>query len=417
MNALVKMSFRLMLRNKSMWFFLLIVPVISAVIMNLHVEQSVYGGDTDAELVHELESCTQRAVYAGDTTAFLVKVYDGSHTELSEYVLEQLAENGMFSVCRADVRGLSATDVRAQAETDAENDRAGVLLYLKPDYDEAVRQGDLTQGVMLYEVSDDERFSLFTAELMRIMDREAQVGVLTGGDNEQMKKMLAEVEDAMPEKSVVCIAGSDEISLNEKQSQQHSLIGYAIAILTLGFLFSGVLVAHSVIEEQDHQVFTRMMLTKTRGSTYFLSKVIVAVLLSFVQTLVLAVCLVCMPRFDAGIALSGFLFLMLLLGILFSIASLLLGILLGDVMSSNYAAFAFWSISALLAGLYFPLDETTAALKVLSYLMPQKWFMDAAKMLIVGDTGGYAVVLCVTAAYLTVICSIGSLGIRIKSHA
>ena len=68
-------------------------------------------------------------------------------------------------------------------------------------------------------------------------------------------------------------------------------------------------------------------------------------------------------------------------------------------MSSNYAAFAIWSISALLAGLYFPLDDTTKALKTLSYLMPQRWFMDASELLLVGDKSAYSMILCVTVAY------------------
>lgn len=58
------------------------------------------------------------------------------------------------------------------------------------------------------------------------------------------------------------------------------------------------------------------------------------------------------------------------------------GVVLGDIMSSNYAVFAIWSISALLSGLYFPLDDTTKALKTLSYLMPQRWFMDASELLL-----------------------------------
>jgi ABC-type multidrug transport system permease subunit len=96
--------------------------------------------------------------------------------------------------------------------------------------------------------------------------------------------------------------------------------------------------------------------------------------------------------------------------------SLLIGVILGDVMSSNYAAFAIWSISALLAGLYFPLDDTTKALKILSYLMPQKWFLDASKLLIVGDRSAYSMVLCVTVAYLIVIISVGGVGLKIKRY-
>ena len=132
------------------------------------------------------------------------------------------------------------------------------------------------------------------------------------------------------------------------------------------------------------------------------------------QTLVLAVCLSVIPGLDVGMSTPSFLVIIFLLGLIFSTLSLLLGVILGDVMSSNYAAFAIWSISALLAGLYFPLDDTTKALKTLSYLMPQRWFMDASELLLVGDKSAYSMILCVTVAYLIVIVSVGGVGLKIK---
>ena len=83
-------------------------------------------------------------------------------------------------------------------------------------------------------------------------------------------------------------------------------------------------------------------------------------------------------------------------------------------MSANYAVFTLWSVSALLAGLYFPLDSTSAVLKSISNLMPQKWFMKATEMLLVGDKGAYSMVIYVTLAYLIVITSVGSIGLKMK---
>lgn len=85
-------------------------------------------------------------------------------------------------------------------------------------------------------------------------------------------------------------------------------------------------------------------------------------------------------------------------------------------MSSNYAVFTIWCISPLLSGLYFPLDNTTKALKTLAYFMPQRWFMDASKLLIVGDKNAYSMILCVTVAYLIAVISVGTVGLRIKRY-
>ena len=416
MIALVKMSLKLLLRNKGFLFFLIVTPILSTLILSIKMEHTVYSDNLDKELVMELNDHTEKAVYVGDTSACIIKVYDASNSELSEYVLNQMVRTGMFSVCRADVGGLTEEKIEEAAKRDAFDDRVGMLLYLKDDFDEAVLSGEWEQGIKLYAVSEDERQEIFVTELTDLLGRIKQVQTVVGDDVTVMLEMLTEIEDQLPEKEVVNFAGKEAIELTEKQINQRTQIGYAFAFITLGFLFCGVCVAHSVIEEQNNKVFTRVLLTKLSGREYFISKFAVAIVISLMQTIVLAICLFFIPGLDVGMSMISFLFIIFLLGLIFGTLSLLIGVILGDVMSSNYAIFAIWSISALLAGLYFPLDDTTKALKTLSYLMPQRWFMDASELLLVGDKSAYSVVLCVTIAYLIVIISVGGVGLKIKRY-
>lgn len=416
MIALVKMSLKLLLRNKGFLFFLIVTPILSTLILSIKMEHTVYSDNLDKELVMELNDHTEKAVYVGDTSACIIKVYDASNSELSEYVLNQMVRTGMFSVCRADVGGLTEEKIEEAAKRDAFDDRVGMLLYLKDDFDEAVLSGEWEQGIKLYAVSEDERQEIFVTELTDLLDRIKQVQTVVGDDVTVMLEMLTEIEDQLPEKEVVNFAGKEAIELTEKQINQRTQIGYAFAFITLGFLFCGVCVAHSVIEEQNNKVFTRVLLTKLSGREYFISKFAVAIVISLMQTIVLAICLFFIPGLDVGMSMISFLFIIFLLGLIFGTLSLLIGVILGDVMSSNYAIFAIWSISALLAGLYFPLDDTTKALKTLSYLMPQRWFMDASELLLVGDKSAYSVVLCVTISYLIVIISVGGVGLKIKRY-
>lgn len=416
MIALVKMSLKLLLRNKGFLFFLIVTPILSTVILSIKMDHTVYSDNSDKELVMELSDYAEKAVYVGDTSACIIKVYDASNSELSEYVLNQMAGTGLFSVCRADVSGLTEEEIDAAAKRDAFDDRAGMLLYLKDDFDGAVLSGNWEQGIKLYAVSEDERQEIFVTELTELLGRIKQVQTIVGDDVTVMLEMLTEIEDELPKKEVVNFAGKEAIELTEKQINQKTQIGYAFAFITLGFLFCGVCVAHSVIEEQNNKVFTRVLLTKLSGRDYFISKFAVAIVISLMQTIVLAVCLSFIPGLDVGMSMISFLFIIFLLGLIFGTLSLLIGVILGDVMSSNYAVFAIWSISALLAGLYFPLDDTTKALKTLSYLMPQRWFMDVSELLLVGDKSAYSVVLCVTVAYLIVIISVGGVGLKIKRY-
>lgn len=416
MISLVRMSMKLLLRNRGFLFFLIVTPALSAFILSVKMDHMVQDDAAGKEVVLELEDYTKKAVYAGDTSACIIKVYDASDSALSEYVLSQIAAAGMFSVCRADVSGLTEETVEEGARKDAFDDRAGMLVYLKKDFDKAVLHGDWEQGIKLYAVSEDERQELFVRELTDVLSRIKKVQSFAGNDVTGIVKMLADIQDKLPEKKVVNFAGREEVSLTEHQVSQKTQIGYAFAFITLGFLFCGVCVAHSVIEEQNNKVFTRIMLTKLNGRNYFVSKFAVSFVISVMQTLVLAGCLSLIPGLDVGMSIMSFLVVIFLLGLIFSTLSLLLGVVLGDVMSSNYAVFSIWSISALLAGLYFSLDDTTKALKTLSYLMPQRWFMDASELLLTGDKSAYSMLLCVTASYLIVIISVGGIGLKIKRY-
>ncbi len=414
MTSIIKTTVKLLLRNKGFLFFLLITPIVSAIILNMKVDFELYNENLIGDII-ELEDEGSKAVYNGDKVSFIIKVYDGSKSELSEYLLKRLAENGMFSVCRRDVTGETYEQVCARAEKDAFDDRAGVFMYLKEDFDSAVMNDSLADGIELFKVSDDEREELFTTELNDILSKIYRAGGVCGKDIPGTIEMLDTISDALPVKEVTDLAGKNEVVLTNKQNSSKTQIGYAFAFITLGFMFSGVFAAHTVITEGNNKVYTRIMLSGTSTVKYFTAKFIVVVMMCL-QTGVLAVCLCFMKQLDLGIPLPLFLLIIFMLGIIFGIFSMLTGVLFGDIMSSNYAAFALWSISAMLSGLMFPIDDSSVLLRSLSYLMPQKWFLDASEKLIAGLSGAYPILLGATAAYLIVIISLGSVGLKIKKQ-
>ncbi|MDD6037083.1 MAG: ABC transporter permease [Lachnospiraceae bacterium] len=413
MISLLKMNLKLLIRNKGFLFFLLVTPIISTIILSIKTDTAYTGGKQSQEII-ELRDYNVRAVYKGDTSAFIVKVYDGSYSDLSEYMMNELAKKGLYSICRCDVRELTEEQVYEQAKKDAFDDRAGVLIYLKKSFEQAVLENRLEDGVRFYLVSEDKRLELFEADYKSLLRNISQAQVIVGADGGKIVAMLKKAEGSLPEKNIVSLAGESGIELSNQQINQKTIIGYSFAIITLGFLFCGVFVAHTVIEEKNNKVFTRVMISKVTSKEYFLSKFALAFVVAAMQTVVLAVCIFAISGIDFGINKFVFLLIVFLLGLIFSMLSLLVGVLLGDIMNSNYAIFAIWSVSALLAGLYFPLDDTTTAMKVISRLMPQKWFLNATEMLLVGDKSAYPMLLCITVAYLVFIISIGSVGLRMK---
>lgn len=412
--TLLKMNMKLLLRNKGFLFFLCVTPIVSTVILNLKTETAIYENKTGKTAVIELEEINDKAVYVGDTTKYILKVYDGSGSELSEYLLKSLAATGMFSVCRCDAGDMTEEQVKKQAEKDAFDDRAGALLYMKQDFETAVLEENYQKAFQIYLVSDDERWELFETEVKSILSKIHYAGEYAGADSGKIINVMESLDENIPQKQVELLSGKEEIALTDEQRNQKSLIGYAYAIITLGFLFCGVCVAHTVIEEQNNKVYTRAMLSKLSRTEYFFSKLIASFVVSIVQTLILGICIFAVKDMDFGINKYAFLCTILCLGFIFCTLSLLLGILLGDVMSANYAVFAVWSISALLSGLYFSLNATSTAIKALSYLMPQRWFLKAAELLLAGDNGAYSMVLYITAAYLIICISLGSVGLKLN---
>lgn len=412
--VLLKMNIKLLLRNKAFLFFLCLTPIVAVAVLNLKTESTLYEEKKERTNLIELDECSDNAVYVGDTSAFIIKVYDASNTELSEYVLQGLAQSGMFSVCRCDVSAMTEEEVVEQAKRDAFDDRAGALLYMKKDFEQSVLHGDYAGAIQIYDVSDDERWELFEADLSAILAQIHQLSAKMGVDSVKVLETLNAMKEAMPEKDVISFSGKEDIALTSEQSACRDRIGYAFAIITLGFLFCGVCVAHTVIQEQENKVYTRLMLSKLSQPEYLCSKLAMTVMISMVQTLILGIYMFIAKDMDFGINKLSFLVIIFFLGLLFSVISFVVGVLLGDVMSSNYAVFSVWSISALLAGLYFPLDNTSAALRTLSYLMPQRWFLKAAERLLVGDKNVFSMVICITIAYLVVFMSIGSIGLKAK---
>lgn len=410
---LLKINGKLLLRNKGFLFFLLITPIVSVIIMNLHVNLSFYEEEQKEREIQEL-SGEDKVVYLNNWSDYAVKVYDGAGTELSEYVLEKMADSGMFSIYRMDAGDMTEAEVQKQAEQDAMNDRMGTILYVKPDFDENVMEGNWEEAFLFYQVSEDERWELwedsFSGELSAIY----QAAQGTGGTKEQVLSILQGIQENLPQQEIIFLEGKDSVTLSAEQSSKKGLAGYAYAIITLGFLFCGVCIAYTVIEERENKVYTRIMLSKVGRYEYLMSKLVMAVLISVLQTMVMAVCMFVAGDTDFGISKPDFLLFIFLLGLMFSLLSMCAGILIGDVMGANYAVFAVWSISALLAGLYFPIDTASGAIKAISYLMPQRWFLKGTEMLMVGDKSAYSMVACVTCAYLIVILSIGVVGLKLK---
>ncbi len=408
MIHLVKTSMKLLLRTKAFWFFLILMPMLSTLILKVKFDSSAAYLDNMEEKITELESDDSKVAYYGGKGEYVVKVYDASHSEISEYVLNKLAKSGLILVCRADISDKELTDdyVDKRIKKDGYEDKMGVALFLQPDFEEKASAGKAEEAVNIYVLSDDERTEALENELKfqlaRVNSAGSKMDTLEMGD------------DLLPEKELVSVAGGNGRNLTIKQTNQKTQMGYAFAFMTLGYVFCGIFVAHSAIKEQKNGVYTRISLTKASTLKYFASKFVTTFIISLMIAIVVSLCSIVLDTNDLGMSKLTYILIIFMQGLIFSSVSMLIGILLGDVMSANVAAFCTWCFSALLSGLYFPLNYTSTALKVMSFMMPQKWFLEGTEMIFVGDNKALPMLICITVAYIAVSVSLGSLGLKMR---
>ena len=416
MIEIIKTTIKLLVRNMGFWFFLIISPFLSILCLKAKQENIAFYDDMENNDIAELKSVDTKVAYYGGNGKYVVKIYDSSDSELSEYFLNKLLECGAFKVCRVKTPDMTKTDVDSHMKFDGFDDRMGAALYLSPDFDKQIMSGDINSAFTVYVLSDDERYLLLEDEIKTCIGQINQAVMLSAKphDKAQVIEILNEMNKELPQKNVKSIAGKNKRELTNEQNDMMALMGYAFALLTLGFVFGGVFIAHTTIKERKDMVFTRLKLTNISDAQYFTSKFICAVIVSLMLTIVMGIFVIIFKVNKMGINTTGLLFMIFLMGLIFNSASMLIGIIMGDVMGANVAAFTMWCLTALLSGLYFPLNYTTTALKALSHMMPQKWFLEGTEMIFVGDNKAFPMLICITAAYLIVILSLGSLGLKIR---
>ncbi len=416
MIELLKTTLKLLFRNVGFWLCLIVLPVLATFIMSLQQDNLSYYYDNNYNMgVLEIKDENEKVAYYASDGRFVVKVYDASGSELSDYLLDKLARSGMYKVGRLKVAGMTKAEADERVLNDGENDRMGAALYIESDFEERVLNGEYDKALTAYVLSEDERFELLEDKLQSLMQKVNTASQVSKYTKASVMKELENMDQDVPEKTVDFITGKDERGLTKSQVDQKTNMGYAFAFMTLGFVMCGVIVANSVIREQNNDVLKRIKLTGKSSLLYFSSKFIVGVIVSVMLSGVLTICTFFIDSDRMGMDRLSLLLMIFFMGLIFSTLSLLMGILVGNVMGATVTAFVIWCMSSMLSGLYFPLRGTTKLVQALSFIMPQKWFVDGTEMIFVGDKNAWIMLLCVTVAYLFVALGFGSVGLKLRS--
>ncbi len=410
-NTIIKMNLKLLLRNKGYLAFLFILPVISVIMLNIKNLNSADSGE-NIYAIQELKT-ENKVVINTASYKMNVKVYDSSHSALSEYLLKELAKTGSFRIYRIKEKPMKLTEARDKALDAANQNVIGAVMYIPDNFGAEILAGK-DSNIVVFEATDDGRIGLLKDNINTFLKSIYHYAALADYNQASLNSLLeTSVKNEMT-KEIVGIEVGDKLSLNSDQLSSSSSIGYSLSFLIIAFLFCGVFIAATVVTERQNRVYNRFILSKSSLLNYGFAKIIMVLLNVVMQTGIIAVCIKLLVKTDFGISFSSFLFFVFCLGLVFNLLSVVIGVLTNNVLTANYIVFLIWCLSSLLAGLYFPLDGASKWWGKASMLMPQRWVIKAAEMLMAGKSGVYSMFILVMINYLVIIMCVGLIGIKIR---
>lgn len=410
--TIIKMNLKLLLRNKGYLAFLVILPVIAVIMLNIKNINTADSGD-NIYAIQEL-STDHKVVINTASYKMNVKVYDSSHSALSEYLLEELAKTGSFRIYRVKEKPMELSEAREKALYAANHNVIGAVIYIPDTFESAILTGN-DSNIVVYEATEDGRIQLLKENLNTFLQSIYHYAELTDYKQATLESLLKTSVNNEMAKEVIGIEVGDQLNLSAEQLACSSSIGYSLSLLTMAFLFCGIFIAATVVTERRNRVYNRFVLSRSSIYGYGLAKIIMAFLTVAMQTIIIAICIKFFVKSDFGIPFASYLFLVFCLGLVFNLLSVVIGVLTNNVLTANYIVFLIWSISCLLGGLYFPLDGASKWWGKASLLMPQRWVLKAAEMLMAGKSGVYSMFILVVTSYLMIIMCVGLIGIRIRT--
>ena len=184
----------------------------------------------------------------------------------------------------------------------------------------------------------------------------------------------------------VVIAAEARMRFNPTRESKNLFVpGLMAFVLTI---ISALMTAISLTREKEMGTMEILLVSPLRPIQIIVGKVLAYLVIGFACALLV----IAEARFVFSVPLRGSLFFLLGGGLLFILASLSLGILISSRTSSQRvamtAALAGTMLpSMLLSGFIFPLESMPRALRVLSNIVPAKWFVMIARGIMLKGVG------------------------------
>lgn len=391
---MLKSNIKLILRNKASIFLIFLVPLASTLLLMIPIKR-------DSML--------------SDLPKLNIVVFDSSSDSLSEEIINELKNNSSY---RVTVQYNIAKDVNSAGKEAVNSANRSVntgFVYISPKFYDSVMYGNTDNLITVFTTGTDNRIKLLNADINMMMSRFCTYAKVSGGSRQTFQELMkTAASDKTSGKSVTVFFSGNKV-LKSVQQSKLSNFNYFVAIMTFTLMFSGNFISAIFIQEKNNKVLKRITITKSSLFNYGMVKFLIALIILIVQVCMIVIGIKLFVNVDTGMNLKQIALLIFCLGLMFNTLSITLGASFQSLSTANYLAFFIAVISALMAGLYFPLDYTPKWMQNFSLLMPQRWVSKTAEQMILGNHSSVILFGLIVAAYVILFLSIGFLGLKLNN--
>ena len=307
--------------------------------------------------------------YAVNTDINNVKlmIYDGSKTYESRQLIEKFANASYFQI-------YGQADSPAAVEQAIDMGEVKVGLVIPADYTQNIKRGRTAQIQVLVDGSDPTiartamSYSVILTNRLSVSLKEIQLkknGLPSGG--------AAAVEN----RPLVLY----NPTLESSKFNVPGVVGLILQNITI------ILTAFAMVRERERGTIEQLIMTPVTSFELIIGKLIPYVLIGFYDFVIVLV----LSNILFGITVKGSLLLLTLLGLVFLVGALAMGMLISTFaktqLQAMFAAVIFLLPSVLLSGFMFPREAMPKIIYYLSGLFPITYFLVILRGIIVKGVG------------------------------
>jgi ABC-2 type transport system permease protein len=246
-------------------------------------------------------------------------------------------------------------------------------LYSPHDIEDAFRKGDIKMVVVFPERFNDDLLHFNKAKLQLLADA-SDPNVATTLTN-YATAIITDYQDRITHERRLPYTINSEIRMlyNPQLKGAYNFVPGVMAMVLM--LVCALMTAITIVREKENGTMEIMLVSPLKPLKIVLAKAVPYLLLSIVNI----ASILLLSVFALGVPINGSLMLLVAESILFTLTSLALGLLISTATDSQQTAM-FISLTGLflptvmLSGFMFPIENMPLPLRIISNIVPAKWY-------------------------------------------